>query len=202
MGQLFVISAPSGAGKTTLCSRLLAVMDDLTYSVSYTTRAPREGEADGRDYHFVTESRFRDMVENGEFLEWAEVFGRLYGTGRAWVESRLAQDMDVLVDVDVAGARQIKENFPRAVLIFILPPTLEELARRLRLRLTEAEEQIELRLGRVREEIEARTIYDYLVVNDQVDLAVQNLTSIIHADRARLTRMEHFWPRFYSKTGR
>ena len=196
-GRLFVVSAPSGAGKTTLCRRLLQTTGNLEYSVSYTTRAPRSGEKDGWDYNFLSPEQFKAMIDEGGFLEWAEVFGRYYGTGRPWVMERLNRDVNVLVDVDVAGARQIKQNFPEASFIFILPPTLEELSVRLKKRGTESDDDLAVRLGRARAEIEQKDLYDYLVVNDRVDRAVEDLTAIIRAEGLRLSLADNFWPEFY-----
>ncbi|MEW5724856.1 MAG: guanylate kinase [Thermodesulfobacteriota bacterium] len=197
MGQLFVVSAPSGAGKTTLCRHLMESAPDLAYSVSYTTRPPRPGEKDGRDYHFVTPDRFKEMIGQGAFFEWAEVFGRYYGTGRDWVQARLGEGLDVLVDIDVEGARQIRSNFPGAVLIFVLPPTFRILEERLRRRHTETEVELAHRLSHARLEIEARDMYDYLVVNDRVDRAVDDLAAVIRAERLRLARARGFWPSFF-----
>ncbi|MFH1136729.1 MAG: guanylate kinase [Pseudomonadota bacterium] len=196
-GRLFVISAPSGAGKTTLCQRLLREHPALEYSVSHTTRAPRPGEIDGRDYNFTTPEQFRRMIAADGFLEWAEVFGRLYGTGRAWVMERLNRGLNVLVDVDVAGARRIRHNFPEAVLIFILPPTFAELTARLKKRGTETEKDLAVRLGRVREEIGQKDLYDYLVINDQVERALGDLAAIIRAETLRLSQAEDFRPAFF-----
>ena len=201
MGLLLVVSAPSGAGKTTICNRLLARVNSLQYSISYTTRKPRPGEVDGREYFFLSEDRFKEMIADRAFLEWANVFSRFYGTGREWVEHRLAEGNDVLVDVDVAGARQIKANFPDAVLVFIVPPTLAELQRRLKDRQTESDEEILERLGRVREEVESRDIYDYLVVNDQVDEAVDDMRAIIRTEKKRMTRAVGFWTGFLQNGG-
>jgi len=197
MGSLFVVSAPSGAGKTTLCLRVRQRILDLRYSISYTTRAPRVGEVDGRDYFFVSQDRFRSMIDQGAFLEWAEVFGRYYGTGRVWIEEQLSSGRDVLVDVDVEGARQIKSNFPQAVFIFILPPTFDELTRRLTGRHTETEDQMRIRLERAREEIGFRTMYDYLVVNDEIERAVGDLVTVIRAEGLRLDVGDRFWDAFF-----
>lgn len=199
MSQLFVVSAPSAAGKTTLCRRLLESRPQLAYSVSFTTRPPRPGEEDGRDYFFVDRDRFQRMIEEKAFLEWAEVFGQFYGTGRDWVAGTLAAGQDVLVDIDIAGARQIKANFNDAVFIFIVPPSFEELTRRLRNRSTESEEQVRVRLNRAREEIEARHMYDYLVVNDSIDRALDDLQAVIRAERLRTSRSEPFWADFFTR---
>ena len=200
MGKLFVISAPSGAGKTTLNRRLMEKRPDLFYSVSHTTRTPRPGEQDGRDYFFVTPDRFRDMIHQGAFLEWAEVFGRFYGTGRAWVETRLGEGRDILADVDIEGARQIKANFPEAVLVFIVPPSLAELRRRLMSRHTETEGQLSERLSRASLEIKASAGYDYLFINDDLERAVNDLLSIMRAEAVKMDEFDDFWPRFFSET--
>ena len=198
MGSLFVVSAPSGAGKTTLNRRLRDVIPDLSYSVSFTTRPPRPGELNERDYFFISRPEFQGMIDRRAFLEWAEVYGQFYGTGRAWVEERLARGLDVLVDIDTQGARQIKANFPKAVLIFITPPSFAELRRRLRHRQTETETQMQTRLKRARDEIEARSMYDYLIVNDDLEQAVKDMVVVIRAERLRLDRAEAFWSRFFT----
>lgn len=199
MAKLFVISAPSGTGKTTLSRQLPDRVKDLVYSVSYTTREPRPGETDGRDYFFISRGRFQEMIDEGAFLEWAQVFGELYGTGRAWVEDQLSQGSDVLADVDTDGAKQIRANFSEAVFIFILPPTFAELGRRLRLRHTETKDQQAERLGRARAEIEARTMYNYLVINDGIEHALGGLAALVEAERLRLPRATEFWTRFFSQ---
>jgi len=201
MGRLFVVSGPSGAGKSTLCRRLLPLVPDLAYSVSFTTRPPRPGEEHGRDYFFVRQDRFREMIENRDFLEWAEVFGHLYGTGRKWVENRLAAGQDVLVDIDIAGARQIKGNFPSALFLFIVPPTFEELRSRLLLRRTETAEQMKERLNRARAEVEAREMYDFLIINHEIERAAADLAVVIRADRLRMIRTEKFWADFLVSSG-
>jgi len=200
MGRLFVVSGPSGAGKSTLCRRLLQLVPDLDYSISFTTRSPRSGEEDGRDYFFVSRDRFREMIENRDLLEWAEVFGHLYGTGRKWVEKRLTTGQDVLVDIDIAGARQIKNNFPSALFIFIVPPTFEELRSRLLLRRTETEEQMKERLERARAEVEAREMYDFLIVNHEIERAAADLAVVIRADRLRMIRIKKFWAEFLASS--
>jgi guanylate kinase len=194
---LFVVSAPSGAGKTTLCQRLLADVDDLAYSVSHTTRPPRQGEVNGRDYFFVSEGEFREMIEANQFLEWAEVYGRYYGTGRRYVQSRLDAGQDVLIDVDIAGARQIKQSRPEAAFIFIAPPSLSELRKRLQTRSTEDEEQLKIRLKRVQEEVDAHDLYDYLIINDDLEVALADLAAVVRAERNRMERHRDFWGRFH-----
>lgn len=197
MARLLVISAPSGAGKTTLRLRLQTIFPELAYSVSYTTRSPRPGEIDGRDYHFIDQERFRNMIARDEFLEWAEVFGRYYGTGRSWVLERLDRGINVLADVDVEGASQIKKNFPQAILVFILPPTLAELKRRLLARKTDSEEQLAIRLRRAEQEIAVGRYYDYLIINDQLDEAAADLASVVRAAKCRMDDQGVFWSQFY-----
>jgi guanylate kinase len=197
-GRLFVVSAPSGAGKTTLTRHLLQNTPDLVYSISHTTRAPRANEQDGVDYFFVSTDQFREMIDAGAFLEWAEVFGRHYGTTRKWVENQMAAGVDVLCDVDIDGARQILEQMPQAVSIFIVPPSLDELTQRLQARSTEDPDQLAVRLGRVREEVEAGGLYDYLVINDTIDRAVADLEAIVRSDRLRGDRHANFWTGFFN----
>ena len=193
-----MVSAPSGAGKTTLTRQLLRNTPDLVYSISHTTREPRANERDGEDYFFVSRDKFQEMVGNGEFLEWAEVFGRYYGTTRKWVEDQMAAGVDVLCDVDIDGARQIMQQMPEAVSIFIVPPSLDELSQRLQARSTENPEQLAIRLGRVREEIEAGGLYDYLVINDTIERAVADLEAIVRSDRLRSDRHANFWAGFFN----
>ncbi|HEB51160.1 MAG TPA: guanylate kinase [Desulfobulbus sp.] len=189
-GMLLILSAPSGCGKTTLLKRVMADLPGLVFSVSHTTRPPRPGEVNGRDYHFVERREFeamRDRRPSG-FLEWAEVHGNLYGTSREEVERLRAQGLDVVLDIDVQGAAQIRATWD-PVTVFIAPPSLAELERRLRGRGTEAEETIALRLANGRREMETAGDYDYLVVNDVLDVAVDALRSIIVAERCRRRRM-------------
>ena len=188
-GLLIVISAPSGTGKTTLCHKLLEEFPNVEFSVSYTTRKPRPGEVNGKDYWFVSREEFMKMVEEGDFLEWAEVYGNLYGTSRSQVLKALNQGKDVLLDIDTQGALQVKRNFPDAVLIFILPPSLKELERRLRKRGTDDEETIERRLRVAREEIKRARYYDYLIVNDELEVAYSRLKSIISAEKSKTNRL-------------
>ncbi|WP_457680197.1 guanylate kinase [Thermovibrio sp.] len=187
-GLLIVISAPSGTGKTTLCHMLLKEFLNMEFSISYTTRKPREGEVNGRDYFFITKEEFLRKVEEGDFLEWAEVYGNLYGTSKSQVLKALREGKDVLLDIDTQGALQVKKNFPEAVLIFILPPSLKELERRLRKRGKDPEEVIEKRLKVAREEIKRAPLYDYIVVNDLLEVAYEKLKSIITAEKLRSKR--------------
>ena len=197
-GRLFVLSAPSGGGKSTLKDRVIHRLPELVYSVSYTTRAPRPGEEDGRDYNFVSVDHFKEMIDQEQFLEWAEVFGRYYGTGRAWVEEKLDGGQDVLADLDVVGASSVRALMPDAVLVFLVPPTANELKRRLNLRQTESVEEAGLRLSRVRREVGSRGVYDFLIINDDLDQAVEELVTIISEGRGRkMADSEYFWPRFF-----
>jgi len=187
-GVLFILSAPSGAGKTTLSQRILKRLPNLYISISYTTRNPRAGEEDGHDYHFVDEARFHQLCEAGAFAEWAQVHGSLYGTPRSPLDEALACGQDCLLDIDVQGARQVKEMYPEAVSIFVLPPSWQELATRLRSRGTETDEVIARRLQRAQEETSALGTYDYVLVNEHLDHAVRLLDAIIQAERARVSR--------------
>ncbi|MGC4117855.1 MAG: guanylate kinase [Myxococcales bacterium] len=189
-GLLLILSAPSGCGKTTLAHKLLEKERPRgSFSVSYTTRAPRGKEQDGVDYHFVDEPSFRKMIEKGEFLEWAEVHGKLYGSHKSTVEEARAGKL-VAFDIDVQGGNQIKEKHPEAVSVFVLPPSMEELERRLRDRKTDAEEVIQKRLVNAREEIASgSTTYDYLLVNDDLDRAFDDLCAIVRAECMRRGRI-------------
>jgi guanylate kinase len=187
-GDLFVVSAPSGAGKTTLLKRLLRRVDDLEFSVSYTTRPPRRGERDGVDYHFVTEARFRRMVARREFLEWARVYDHLYGTSRRQVDRARRRGLDVLLDLDTQGAASVRRRLPSAVLLFILPPDARTLERRLRGRGLDAEETVRRRLGEAAGEIRRYPRYDYLVINGQVEEALRRLEAVVVARRSRRQR--------------
>lgn len=188
-GNVFVVSAPSGAGKSTLAQRLLRSVPDLVFSISFTTRKPRPGEVDGRDYFFIDDARFEAMVQEGGFVEWVEVYGRRYGTGRAWLEGVLASGKDVLLDIETTGALNIRKAIPDARMIFILPPSAAALEARLRGRGKDSDEQIRMRLQHARHEMELYQAYDYLVVNDDLELAYRRFESIIHATRASRERM-------------
>jgi len=188
-GALFVVSAPSGAGKTTLCREARRRLPDLAYSVSYTTRAPRPGEKDGADFCFVRPAEFKALRERGEFAESAEVHGNLYGTRASVLEAALQGGQDILLDIDTQGAAQLRKRYPEAVLIFIVAPSMSELEQRLRERRSDPEKEITRRLDRAREEIALWRSYDYLVVNRDVGEAVELLTAIVLAERARTTRL-------------
>jgi guanylate kinase len=184
-GLLFVVSAPSGTGKTTVVERLAQIVPNLSLSRSYTSRAKRVGETDGVDYNFITRQRFEDMIAGGAFLEWADVFGNLYGTCAADAERELASGRDVVLVIDVQGARQVRACC-ETVGIFVLPPSFDVLERRLRGRSQDAEADIQRRLSTARAEVAAYVEYDYVVVNDELDRCVDRLRSIIMAERARL----------------
>ena len=181
-GKLLVLSGPSGAGKSTVVSKLMGRRGDVCFSVSATTRAPRPGEQDGVNYFFVTRERFEEMVRTGELLEHAEYVGNCYGTPRAYVEQRLEAGYNVILDIEVQGARQVMEAAPEAVLVFLIPPTLAELERRLRARGTESDEVIRGRLERAKEECRS-DFYRYIVINDDADTAAKELDAIITAEQ-------------------
>lgn len=188
-GQLFILSAPSGAGKTTLLKRVMAGLGNLAFSVSHTTRSPRPGEEDGVDYHFVSPLEFAGMRGQGLFLEWAEVHGNFYGTSRPAVMDQLGRGVDVVLDIDVQGASIIaRDEALAAVSIFVAPPSLEELERRLRGRGTESDETIAVRLGNAAREMAAASQYQYLVINDVLEEAVVTLKAVLIAERSRSHR--------------
>jgi guanylate kinase len=184
-GSIIVISAPSGAGKSTLIRRLLAASRGLGFSVSYTTRAPRAAEKHGREYFFVSPKVFERMVARDEFVEWADVHGHFYGTARKQLHAAQEAGQDILLDIDVQGHQQVRRQLPESVSVFILPPSFEELARRLRHRHSDAPEEIERRLKKAREEITHWSEYEYLVVNDHLKDATQALRAIVRAARFR-----------------
>jgi len=185
-GNLFIISAPSGAGKSSLTAKLLEEDRNIQLSVSYTTRAPRLGEVDGRDYHFVDKARFMSMVERAEFLESAEVHGNLYGTSQAWINERRAAGRDILLEIDWQGAQQVRRLVPGAVGVFILPPSLEVLRKRLTARGQDSAEVIERRLANARQEIGHVEEFDYVIINQTFDVAVVDLVSVVRAQRLKL----------------
>lgn len=188
--DLFVISAPSGTGKTTLIRRLLQRVADLDFSVSFTTRSQRETEADGVDYHFVDEARFEDMLESGELLEWAVVHGKRYGTSARLVDESLAQGHDVLLDVDTQGAASVKQRRDEAVMVFIMPPDYGALKARLRSRGLQTEDDMARRLRNAKEEVERYVQYEYVVVNENLDEALTKVEGIVLCHRSRRRRME------------
>jgi guanylate kinase len=182
--NVYIVSAPSGSGKTTLLQSVLKTFKDLKFSVSHTTRQPRQGERDGVDYFFTEREKFREMAARDEFLEWAEYYGQLYGTSRAFVEQHVSAGRDVILDIDVAGARQVKSKIEDAIGVFIMPPSFAELERRLRARRQESDEAIHRRLEIARGEIPFCRSYDYIVVNDVLEDSVQALEAIVRAGRA------------------
>ena len=187
-GLLFVVSAPSGTGKTTVVEHLAGRTPRLRQSVSFTSRPVRTGEMNGVDYNFVSRAVFEDMVRQGAFLEWAEIYGDLYGTSRADTERVLGSGTDLVLVIDVQGGRQVRGQLPEAVGIFVLPPAFEALARRLRGRNKDSEAAIARRMATARREIDAVSEYDYVVVNDQLDRCVEEVEAIITAERARVRR--------------
>jgi guanylate kinase len=186
---VFVLSAPSGTGKSTLAKQLVQQVGDLNFSVSFTTRQPRPGEVDGRDYFFVDDATFDAMVAQDGFVEWVQVYQRRYGTGKAWIQEKLASGVDILLDIESQGARQVHRTIPDAVMVFLLPPSSAELSARLRGRGDESEEQMRIRLDYARHELAQYEGYDYLVVNDTLNQAYRRLESIIIATRCRRERM-------------
>lgn len=184
-GVPLVVSAPSGGGKTTLCHRVIAELGGAEFSVSHTTRARRPSERDGVDYHFVDEATFDALIARGAFVEWAQVYNRRYGTSHAEVDHRLKSGVDVLFDIDVQGGRQILERLPGAVLVYVLPPSMQVLEGRLRSRKSDSEEEIARRLRMARQEIESATMYTHFIVNDDLARAVEQLRAILVAERIR-----------------
>ncbi len=189
-GRLIIISGPSGAGKSTVVFRAIAGRSDICFSVSATTRAPRPGEADGREYFFVSRERFEEMIDRNELLEHAQYVSNYYGTPRAYVEEQLSQGRDVILDIEIQGARQVFEKMPDAVTILIVPPTMKELRRRLEGRGTETAETIEGRLNRAREELAEADFYRYLIVNDDAGKAADDFAAILRAEHCRLDGAE------------
>lgn len=201
-GLLLVISGPSGAGKGTVCRTLRERMPHIGYSVSATTRPPRPGEKDGENYFFLDREKFLALLAEGAFLEWAEVYGNLYGTPRRPVEEALARGQDIILEIDTQGAAQVKKHYPEGVFIFIIPPTFEELEDRIKKRGTETPAAIAARLGWVEKELQQLELYDYVVVNDQLDEAVAKLQAIITAEKCRTKRFKASWRElFWRKEG-
>jgi guanylate kinase len=187
--MLIVVSAPSGAGKTSLCREIRKVVGNLAYSVSHTTRPPRPGEVDGHDFYFVSQDTFQQMTERGEFAEWARVHGNLYGTSARGLDEALERGEDILLDIDTQGARQLRARYPQGLYLFVVAPSMKELELRLRERKSDAPQEIARRLTRAVEEIAAWREYDYLIVNRYLDDAVRQLACIIEAERWRTSRL-------------
>ena len=192
-GLLIVVSGPSGTGKGTVCGELLAKTPELAYSISATTRKPREGEVDGKNYYFLTREKFEQEIEAGDFLEYADVYGNYYGTPLKRIEERLAEGQDILLEIDTQGALNVMKKCPEGIFIFLLPPSMTELEHRIRGRGTETEESLKRRLGAARQEIALGRNYNYVVVNVTVKLAVKQIQSIIMAEHSRVDRNEELF---------
>ena len=192
-GILFVISAPSGTGKTTLCKQIAAQVPGLWHSVSYTTRKPRPGEVDGREYFFVEEAAFLAMIERNEFVEWARVYGNLYGTPRKALSDKMEQGTDVLLEIDVQGARTVRKKFEDGVYIFILPPSFEALRTRLQTRAGDPPDEIQRRLQKAKEEVWSYREYYYIVRNDDLKQSLKELESIFIVERIKTKRLNMAW---------
>jgi guanylate kinase len=192
-GGMFIISAPSGAGKTTLCRTIIKPAGGIRQSVSFTSRGPRKGESNDVDYTFISEPEFRKMIDAGDFVEWAVVHGNLYGTSRQRLADIMDGGDDVMLDIDTQGARQIKQSYPGGVFIFILPPSMRVLRERLESRKTNTPEDIENRLRRAMDEIRDYTMYDYVIVNDILEESVMKLEAIITSERLRCGKVDPDW---------
>jgi len=190
MTTVFIISAPSGSGKSTLVSRLLSEVNDLTFSVSYTTRKPRSSELAGGAYHFIERAEFEERIVRREFLEFADVFGNYYGTHASALENAQKQGKDLVLDIDVQGAAQLKERIPGAVTVFVLAPSREILEQRLRARSQDSDETIRTRLANAAREIRNYNLYDYVLVNNDLNLAAETLKAIVRAERVKRVRVE------------
>ena len=188
-GNVFVLSAPSGAGKSTLAKRLIQQVQGLIFSISFTTRSPREGEREGQDYFFLDDEAFDRMVDREGFVEWVNVYGNRYGTGKDWIQEKLQTGMDILLDIETIGAKNVRRVIPDAVMIFLLPPDANALSQRLRGRGKDSEAQIQMRLQYAKHEMEEISHYDYLVVNGDLETAYRELEAVILATRCRRERM-------------
>ncbi len=192
-GNLFIVSAPSGAGKTSLCQKLTSVVPNIRHSVSYTTRPPRKGEINDSDYTFVSEDEFHRMVKGNEFAEWAKVHGHLYGTSRKRLQELREKGIDVILDIDTQGAREIRKHYDDGVYIFILPPSMEALRERLEKRMSNSPEEIDLRMKRASEEIRDYKSYDYVIVNNDFSDALTELKAIVLAEDSKTDKMDPEW---------
>jgi guanylate kinase len=192
-GLLFVVSAPSGAGKTTLCKELVALMPELRHSVSWTTRKPRPGEVHGKEYYFVDEAEFQEMAARNEFAEWARVYGHLYGTSRVALTEMMEKGLDVLLEIDVQGALQMKKKVPDAVYVYIMPPSIEALRIRLMQRGADSADEIQRRLQKAREEVWSYREYYYIVRNEDMKQALKELEAIVLAERIKTKRIDMAW---------
>ena len=192
-GILFIISAPSGTGKTTLCKQLTANLPGLWHSISYTTRKPRPGEEHGHEYYFIGEQAFQEMIAQNEFVEWAHVYGHLYGTPRKSLTEKIEQGIDVLLEIDVQGAMQVKKRFEDSVSIFILPPSMTVLRARLQTRAADSPEEIQRRLNKVKEEVWSYQEYAYIVQNEDLGRSLHDLESIFWSERLKTKRLNMTW---------
>jgi guanylate kinase len=192
-GILFIISAPSGTGKTTLCKQLTANLPGLWHSVSYTTRKPRPGEEHGREYYFIEEQTFQEMIARNEFVEWARVYGHLYGTPWKSLTEKIDQGVDVLLEIDVQGAMQVKKRFEDSVSIFILPPSMTVLRSRLQTRASDSPEEIQRRMHKVKEEVWSYREYSYIVRNEDLGRSLRDLESIFWSERLKTKRLNMTW---------
>jgi len=192
-GILFIISAPSGTGKTTLCKQLATNLPGLWHSISYTTRKPRPGEEHGREYYFIGEQAFQEMIARNEFVEWAHVYGHLYGTPRKSLTEKIDQGVDVLLEIDVQGAMQVKKRFEDSVSIFILPPSMTVLRARLQTRASDTAEEIQRRLNKVKEEVWSYREYAYIVRNEDLGRSLRDLESIFWSERLKTKRLNMTW---------
>ena len=197
-GYLYVVAAPSGAGKSSLVSSLLQVDSHLVMAISHTTRAPRGQEQQGREYQFIDEANFRAMVERGEFVEWAEVHGHLYGTSRAAIEAHIAGGQDVVLEIDWQGALQIRQRFPNAILIFILPPSWDELLQRLQRRGEDRPEVIAKRMANARIEVSKAREFDFVIINALFETALFDLKAIVHSQRLKYAALQRSKPAVFA----
>jgi len=197
-GNLYAVAAPSGAGKSTLVKALLELDSHLTLSISHTTRKPRGQDQQGREYHFIDEPTFRAMIQRGEFVEWAEVHGHLYGTSRGGIEDRITGGHDVVLEIDWQGARQIKRLFPNAVLVFLLPPSWEELLQRLQRRGEDATEVIARRMADARVEVSQAQHFDFVIINALFETALFDLKAIVHSQRLRYAALKRSKPAVFA----
>ena len=200
-GQLFVVSAPSGGGKSTIVTALMERVENLAYSISHTSRTPRGDEKDGLDYNFVDRDKFVSMIDGGLFLEWAEVYGDLYGTSLESVEAKLSQGLDVILDVDTQGAENIKKRFTESVLIYLLPPSLHVLEKRLRERGTDDVPAVQKRLSKAEHEMSQCLWYDHIIINDKLEKAIDEVRAVILSERTKTSRIAERLKIIFEKSG-
>ena len=202
-GLLFVVSAPSGAGKTSLCKEVVKYIPNLQHSISYTTRSARPSEEDGRDYHFVNVDTFKRMISEKDFIEWAVVHGNYYGTSKKDLNELLNKGVDIILDIDSQGATQIKKRFTNGVFIYILPPSFDELRQRLTIRKGDSPDEINRRLDMANEEAKDYNMYEYLIINDEFEMAIERLKAIIISTRIKIERINPEWveTNFLTKRG-